>query len=167
MSKLRRYFSEGYYYFVTTVTFNRVPILVENIDLYHIAIGRTCKRFDLDIIAWVVLPDHLHLLLNPKINNLSNVMKVFKQDFGFLYRQRLGIRTGRVWQLRFWDHAIRDQDDMNLHIDYIHYNPIKHGLVMVTREYIHSSFLNYVRDGYYDMNWGDKEEIDFDGEYGE
>jgi len=167
MSKLRRYFTGGYYYFITTVTLDRAPILIKNVDLYHTAIDRTCSWFDLEIIARVVLPDHLHLLLNPKINNLSNVIKVFKRDFGFLYRQRLGIRTGRVRQLRFWDHAIRDQADLNRHIDYIHYNPVKHGLVAATREYIQSSFLNYARDGYYDMNWGDREEIGFEGEYGE
>jgi putative transposase len=167
MSKLRRYYTTGNYYFITTVTLDRQPILVQNIDLYHKAIDRTGRRFDLEIIAWVVLPDHLHLLLNPKINNLSNIMKVFKQDFGFLYRQRLGRRTGSVWQLCFWDHIIRNQADLNRHIDYIHYNPIKHGIASSTREYVHSSFADYVRDGYYETSWGEKKELDFEGEFGE
>lgn len=167
MSNLRRYYATGNYYFITSVTINRAPILVQNIDLYRQAIDRTCRRFNLEILAWVVLPDHLHLILDPNSNNLPDVMKMFKQDFGFIYRQRIGARTGRVWQLRFWDHIIRDQNDMNLHVDYIHYNPVKHRLVRAVREYAHSSFADYVREGFYQLDWGDMEEIRFEGEFGE
>jgi putative transposase len=101
------------------------------------------------------------------MNDLSEVMKRFKQDFGFLYRQRIGSQTGRVWQLRFWDHVIRDQNDMNRHIDYIHYNPVRHGLVMAAREYPHSSFADYVIKGLYQTDWGDIGEIVLEGEFGE
>ena len=167
MSKLRRYYAIGNYYFVTCVTINRAPILIDNIDLYQQAINRTCQRFDPDIIAWVVLPDHLHMIINPKTHNLSDLMKAFKQDFGFLYRQRIGARTGRIWQLRFWDHIIRDQNDMNHHIDYIHYNPIKHNLVRAVKDYDHSSFADFIREGFYQKDWGDMREIRFEGEYGE
>jgi putative transposase len=167
MSNLRRYYTSGNHYFVTSATIDRIPILIQNIDLYRTAIDRTCDRFGIEVIAWVVLPDHLHLILDPKVNNLSDVMKVFKQDFGFLYRQRVGARTGRVWQLRFHDHIIRDQDDMNRHIDYIHYNPVKHGLVRAVRDYPHSSFAQYVVDGFYREDWGDMGEIRLEGEFGE
>lgn len=107
------------------------------------------------------------MIIDSKTNDLSDVMKLFKQDFGFLYRQRIGARTGRVWQLRFWDHVIRDQNDMNRHVDYVHYNPVKHGLVRAAREYAHSSFADYVREGIYGMDWGDTEEMRFEGEFGE
>jgi putative transposase len=167
MSNLRRHYATGIYYFVTTITINRAPILAQNIDLYQKAIKRTCQRFDIEIPAWVVLPDHLHLIIDSKTSNLSEMMKVFKQDFGFLYRQRIGTRTGRIWQLRFWDHVIRDQDDMNRHIDYIHYNPVKHGIVLAAREYPHSSFVDYVRQGFYQLDWGETEEISPKGEFGE
>jgi len=167
MSNLRRYSMPGNCYFITNVTINRIPILVHNVDLYHLAISRIRHRFDLEIPAWVVLPDHLHLIIVPKINNLSEIMKVFKQNFGFLYRKRMGTRNGRVWQLRFWDHIIRDQKDMNNHIDYIHYNPVKHGFVGAAREYVHSSFPDYVREGYYQADWGEREAIRYEGEYGE
>jgi putative transposase len=167
VSNLRRYYTTGNYYFITNVTIERAPILVQNIDLYQIAMNRLSQKFKFEIPAWVVLPDHFHLIINPKTNDLSKIIRVFKQDFGFLYRQRIGIRGGRVWQLRFWDHIIRDQNDMNRHIDYIHYNPVKHGLVKATRDYAHSSFADYVHNGYYQTEWGAKEEIHFDGEYGE
>jgi putative transposase len=164
MSNLRRYYSAGVYYFVTTVTIDSTPILVRNIDLYQKAIKRTCQRFNIGILAWVVLPDHLNLIIDPRTSNLSEIMKVFKQDFGFLYRQRIGTRTGRIWQLRFRDHVIRDQDDMNRHIDYIHYNPVKHGFVRVARAYPYSSFADYAREGFYQLDWGETEEISPEGE---
>jgi len=167
MSNLRRYFASGDYCFLTTVTIDRMPILVRNIDLYQTAIDRTCERFEIKIIAWVVLPDHLHWLLESRANDVSDEMKVFKQDFGFLYRRRIEVRGGRVWQLRFWDHIVRDQDDMNRHIDYIHYNPVKHGLVQSVKDYAHSSFTGYVRAGFYRADWGSIEELCFDGEFGE
>jgi len=155
------------YYFVTNITYNRLPVLVQSIDLYHTAIDNTCQHFDFEIPAWVVLPDHLHLIIKPKKGNLSEIMKYFKQNFGFLYRKRIGTRTGRIWQLRFWDHIIRDENDMNHHIDYIHYNPVKHGLVRAAREYTHSSFTDYISEGYYQADWGEIEENRYKGEYGE
>lgn len=141
--------------------------MVENVDLYHKAIDHTCRRLGVDISAWVVLPDHLHMLIDSKQINLSKVIKIFKQDFGYLYRQRIGTRGGRIWQLRFWDHVIRNQDDMNRHLDYIHYNPVKHGLVKAAREYKHSSFVYYISRGVYQMDWGDLEELKFEGDFGE
>ncbi len=167
MSHLRRLYALGNIYFITNVTFDRALILVEHIDLYYIAQRRAIERFDLQIIAWVVLPDHEHVIIDPKGSDLAQVLKVCKQDFGFLYRQRMAVRSGRVWQLRYWDHIIRDQEDMNRHIDYIHYNPVRHGIVRTAREYAHSSFHEYVRDGFYQSDWGEGDEITFEGEYGE
>ena len=97
MSNLRRYYSDGNYYFVTTVTKDRQPILIRNFDLYKTAIDRTGKRFEFQIIAWIVLPEHLHLIIDPLSNDLSKIMQRFKQDFRMLYRQTLGKQTGRVW----------------------------------------------------------------------
>jgi putative transposase len=166
MSKLRRYYITGNYYFITNVTYNREPFLVANIDLYYKAMERTGQRSNFETIAWCVMPDHHHLLFAPKSNNPSDIMKIFKHDFGFLYRQRLGVRTGRVWQLRFWDHVIRNQNDMNFHINYIHYNPVRHGLTKKPGDYPHSSFNDNKGDGYYEPGWGEKEMV-FDGDFGE
>ncbi len=153
MSKLHRYYSPGNIYFVTTVTHNREPILLANIDLFNISLARTHTRLDFVNVAWVVLPDHVHFIIDPKNSSLSDIMKSLKQDFGYLYRQKLGTRKGKVWQRRFWDHVIRDQTDMNRHVNYIHHNPVKHGLATFSVEYQYSSFAEYVRNGYYDSNW--------------
>jgi putative transposase len=60
-----------------------------------------------------------------------------------------------IWQRRFWEHTIRDEQDLNRHIDYIHYNPVKHGLVMRVAEWQWSSFHRYVKEGMYDPLWGE------------
>ena len=67
---------------------------------------------------------------------------------------RCGFRSGRTWHNRYWDHIIRDQEDMNRHLDYIHYNPERHGLVTSAMEYPHSSFRQFVDNGLYDSTWG-------------
>jgi putative transposase len=72
-----------------------------------------------------------------------------------------------VWQNRFWDHIIRDQEDMNRHIDYVHYNPVKHGMVTDPSRYDDSSFSAYVREGCYQSDWGVVGEPTMIGEFGE
>ena len=68
-----------------------------------------------------------------------------------------------VWQRRFWEHAIRDEDDWQNHMDYIHYNPVKHGLVQTPVDWQHSSFNYWVDKGVYEKNWGSIEPIVFTG----
>ena len=68
---------------------------------------------------------------------------------------------------RFWDHVIRDENDMNSHLDYIHYNPVKHGLVDDPFDWKDSSIHGYHRRGLYERDWGVSREIDFVGEFGE
>jgi len=94
-------------------------------------------------------------------------MKSLKESFAFKLRARIGLRSGRIWQNRFWDHAIRDQEDLNRHLDYIHYNPVKHGLCKSPAKYSESSFGTYLERGFYDVDWGVNEELAFDGDFGE
>jgi putative transposase len=167
MSNLRRYYNFGSIYFVTSVTYNREAIITKNIDLFYTALGRAGENHKFATIAWVVLPEHFHLVIETDGRNLSDIIKAIKQGFGLLYRQRMGIRKGRIWQLRFWDHVIRNQEDLNRHIDYIHYNPVKHRLVDAVYDYPHSSFNNFVNEGKYELDWGEKTEIDSSSEFGE
>jgi putative transposase len=64
-----------------------------------------------------------------------------------------------IWQRRFWEHTIRDELDFNRHVDYIHYNPVKHGLVKSVKDWPWSTFHRYVREGYYQPDWGSTEEL--------
>ena len=147
------------------VTYKRRPILLENIDILWLAIDRAKSPAEFEIIAWVINPDHFHLILNPMQNNLSKLVKRIKLSFSMNYQKRKGLKKGRVWQYRFWDHIIRSEDDLNRHIDYVHYNPIKHRLTKNPLEYEHSSLGEFGE--FYSRDWGTEEEIEFTGDYGE
>ncbi len=154
MTSIRRHFEGGNIYFLTHVTFARMPILVINFDLLCRAILSTREKHKFDMIAWVVLPDHMHLLIDPMQCELSGIVRKIKLAFSAKYRERTHAAKGRVWQYRFWDHHIRDQSDFNRHIDYIHYNPVKHGLISMPVNYPYSSFGEYRAQGYYSDDWG-------------
>jgi len=166
MSRLRRYYGGSKLYFVTNVTFQRKRILVEHADLLHHALTNVKERLRFEIIAHVILPDHFHAIIDPGEYDLSNLLQRIKQSFSMNYPKRTGA-SGRVWQLRFWDHIIRDQDDMNKHIDYIHYNPVKHGLVHRPFDHAHSSIHDYHRAGYYPRDWGTTDPPIFTDDFGE
>jgi len=167
MSILRRYNQIGLTYFITTVTKDRRPILTTDINLYYRAIEVAVRKFETTMLAWVVLPEHLHLVLHSESVDLSVFMKGFKRGYGMLYRQRFGKDCGAIWQLRFWDHIIRSQEDLNRHIDYVHFNPVKHGLCARPIDYPYTSFAEYVRAGLYAEDWGEREADQFEGDFGE
>ena len=66
----------------------------------------------------------------------------------------------KLWQNRFWEHTIRDEDDLNLHLNYIHYNPVKHKLVQNVKDWEYSSFHEFVENNLYDENWGNAKEVE-------
>jgi putative transposase len=120
--------------------------------------------FQLD--AYVILPDHLHALwtLPDADSNFSTRWRLIKEAFTRAYIKAYGAPTRNesrqakdeqgVWQRRFWEHAIRDEHDFERHLDYIHINPVHHGLSMAARDWPHSSFLQWVEHGAYDLLWG-------------
>jgi putative transposase len=153
--------------FLTHVTIDRKPILVRHFDLLWNATEVVRREVPFDLIAWVVLPDHMHLLLNPGASDVSKLMKRIKLSFSTNYRRHHGLREGRVWQYRFWDHIIRDEEDRNRHVDYIHYNPVKHGLTKSPFEWEWSSIRDYREKGYYQLDWGVSQAIRIEGDFGE
>jgi len=157
MSNLRRYHREGNFYFVTNVTYNRCPILTKNAQLLKHATRIAQAKKPFELLAWVILPDHLHLVIGSSSWDISKLLQTIKMSFGASYRKRMGISSGRVWQNRFWDHILRDQDDLNRHIDYVHYNPVKHGLTRSPFDWKWSSIDDYHSEGFYTDDWGRKE----------
>ena len=154
MSNLRRFHENGYIYFVTNVTYERQPLLVANIDLLVNALDACKSRCGFCLIAWVVMPDHIHLVIDPGEMHISPILQRIKMSFAARYRKRHGMQFGRVWQNRFWDHIIRSQEDMNRHVDYVHFNPVKHGLAGSPVDWPHSSFSEYYLQGLYQSDWG-------------
>jgi putative transposase len=159
MKTLRRYHFENRDYFITLVTYQREPLLLIDHDLFW-ACWENPRPF-----AWVLLPDHAHLMINTGHSKISDILHLFKIRYSRRFRNQY--RTGRVWQNRFWDHVIRDQRDFNSHVDYVHFNSVKHGYVKSAAEWEFSSFHKYVEDGFYREDWGTISTPTFAGDFGE
>jgi len=144
-----------------------MPILVDNVDLLRTAIKKTKERLKFRVKAIVVLPDHLHVLTELTESTSSDVVHGIKQSFMMQFNQRVGRRHGRVWQHRFWDHIIRDETDLHRHLDYIHYNPVKHGLAPSPFAYKYSTASRFLEHGQYSPDWGKSELDDGNLDYGE
>jgi len=136
----RRIFLDGYCYYITIVTHSRNPILIENIDLLRRSFAYAKSLFLFHIKAIVILPDHIHMIIEvdhakdyPKI--ISSIKRYFSKrcDPKFcegVYQSKSRMRQGYnfVWQKRFYEHTIRDEKDYQIKLQYIHNNPVKHGL---------------------------------------
>jgi putative transposase len=127
------------------------------------------------IDAMVVLPDHIHAIwtLADDDDNYSVRWQLFKALFSKNIPEtdqpqrsdsRIKKRELAVWQRRFWEHRIRDAEDFKRHIDYIHYNPVKHGHVTRVRDWEYSTFHRYVKRGIYATSWGGDDGVDSDTE---
>lgn len=167
MSKLLRYYSPGQIYFVTAVTEGRIPILIEFADELLDAMTEASRRINFKLIAHVIMPDHVHMIIDPGNSNLSGIIRIIKLIFSYNYRKAKGLDRAKVWQSRFWDHIIRNEKDLQNHSDYIHYNPVKHKLVGAPIEWKHSSFHQYLSGGFYDCDWGTNALTLPDGDFGE
>jgi putative transposase len=124
--------------------------------------------------AAVVLPDHMHCIWTlPEVDiDYSVRWSIIKRTFTQCVRgtvrtahptiSRLKRREGSVWQRRFWEHQIRDERDYQMHCDYIHYDPVKHGLAGAPNDWPHSSFKKFVSAGHYANDWGQGCDIVFE-----
>ena len=88
------------------------------------------------------------------------------QDQGKVSASRKSKREKAIWQRRFWEHLVRDEQDFNCHVDYIHYDPLHHGLVTKVKDWQYSSFHSFVRRGVYELDWGSGEIPKFDSSMG-
>ncbi len=166
MPNYRRYYVPNSIYFITTVTNKRLPVFKDeiNIEIIFNTLNtvRSIKSFDL--IAYCLLHDHLHLLIEVGEeckHNITDIIHSLKRNFTMNYKKHYEI-THRLnlWQKRFWDHIIRNEDDFQRHIDYIHYNPVKHGIVFMPEEYEYSSYNKWMKNGFYEKGWGHSEPDD-------
>ena len=152
----RRAFVPGATYFFTVVTAGRRPVFadVEACDGLRNALRRTAEGRPFTVDAVVVLPDHLHCLwtLPPGDADYATRWRLIKTR---VTRTHGGGRS--LWQPRYWEHLIRDESDYRQHVEYIHYNPVKHGYVTQASEWPYSSFRRYVREGLYAEDWGSAE----------
>ena len=173
MPRYRRQFA-GSTYFFTVVAYRRRPIFCD--PVLRAALREAVRVVRLTrpfvVVAWVLMPDHMHCIwtLPTEDGDYSTRWARIKRDVSSACRDRLHVPrlltgSGRersestIWQRRFWEHQIRDEYDMERHVDYIHFNPVKHGQVGRVCDWPYSTFHRYVREGIYASDWAGGPEI--------
>lgn len=175
MSDYRRAAAPGGTYFFTLVSERRQPILTHP-DIRQAlreAIQTVRLSLPFAIDAWVLLPDHLHAIwrLPPGDADFSNRWRLIKRHVthacgsrynrsDLLSHRRQTKGQGTLWQQRFWEHLIHDERDYARHFDYLHGNPLKHGLVGRVGDWPWSSFHRWVKEGIYPVDWGGDASLD-------
>jgi putative transposase len=182
MSHYRRADTAGATYFFTVVSYRRQRILCDEPlrTALRDSIKEVKSRYPFTIDAWVLLPDHIHCLwtLPPGDANFSLRWSMIKRKVSlacaaryknpeWITSSKKKHRESTLWQRRYWEHQIRDQQDLSRHIDYIHYNPVKHGWCSSPNEWPYSTLHRYVEAGKYPENWAAQDVLIHDGEYGE
>ena len=145
----------GTYFFTVTLRDRRGDALVRHVDVLRTAWRLARARVPHEVLAVVVLPEHLHAVIRMAegSDDYSRLWQEIKKGF----TRRLtpdATPAASPWQARFWEHTIRDAQDLQAHIDYVHINPVKHGLVHRAADWPHSSFHRYVRAGLLPIDWG-------------
>ena len=169
MSRYRRSHAPGATYFFTVVTYRRQAILCDEpirVALRNaIADVRIKRPFTID--AWVLLPDHMHCIWTLPAGDAdyatrwSMIKRLVSMTCGGEYlrpqwqnESKRRHRESTIWQRRYWEHQIRDEEDFARHMDYVHYNPVKHGYCELVIAWPYSSFHRLVARGVYAMDWG-------------
>lgn len=169
----RHHVSGGTYFFTVNLAERDRRLLTEHIGALRDAFRRVRAAHPFRIEAVVVLPDHLHTLwtLPAGDHDFSLRWRQLKSAFSrameteeHLSASRARKRERGIWQRRFWEHAIRDEEDFSRHVDYIHYNPVKHGHVKSVVEWPYSSFQRHVGWGVYPADWAGAGVVDLDVE---
>jgi putative transposase len=168
----RNFFRGGSYFFTVNLAERRLRLLTEHADLLRAAFRYTRQRHPFTVEAIVVLPDHLHAVwtLPEGDADFSVRWRLIKATFSRavpggerMSASRAGKGERGIWQRRYWEHTLRNEEDFMRHLDYIHFNPVKHGLVVRVKDWPYSSFHRMVRLGIYAEDWaGDGKEDDAD-----
>lgn len=163
MPNFRRYYLPNSFVFITSVTDNRIPYFekLDNINLFFDTLNNVKSLYAFNLFAHVLLPDHFHWLLHipDGVGNFSKIVQCFKRNFTLNYKKFNKIDISyTIWQRRFWDHVIRSEEDLQKHLDYIHWNPVKHQLTNNVFLYPYSSFQSYLNQGVYSEEWGNNGE---------
>ena len=169
--RYRRVYIEGGSYFFTVVTEKRRTIFAhaDNVNRLRAAFKTVMKKRPFVIDAAVVLPDHLHFIWTiPEHDcDYSTRWRLIKTAFTKQFPDKFFVQNANrnrkkqqdIWQHRGWEHCLRDEQDFQQHIDYIHYNPVKHGLVKRASDWQYSNIHSYIRLGILDKDWGGGEMI--------
>nr|WP_281167369.1 transposase [Rudaea cellulosilytica] len=137
-------------------------LLVDRIDDLRASVRLVKQRHPFEIVAWIVLPEHLHAIwtLPQDDADYSTRWALIKAGFSRRIERSEVISPSRrakgergLWQRRFWEHQIRDGIDLQRHVDYVHFNPVKHGHALRAADWRYSSIHRYVRLGDLPGDW--------------
>ena len=166
MSYYRRIWNPGGTYFFTINLLNRYnnDLLIRHIDKLRQAIIWVKAKYPFTIHAWVVLPEHMHCVIELPEDDIDYALRLrliktaFSKTIPAQERRLSHSRQKRqergIWQRRYWEHMIRNEHDYRAHMDYVHINPVKHGLVKQVSDWPYSTFHRLVEQGVYEKNWG-------------
>jgi putative transposase len=165
----------GIYFFTVALQDRKSTLLTQYIRVLQKSWKSVQVKRPFKTIAYVILPDHFHAVwqLPEDDNDFPTRLRLIKRQFtkNVVVMNSVFSKNKRneynIWQKRYWEHMIRDERDYENHINYIHYNPIKHKYVKRTRDWPYSSFMKFVNQGIYKLNWSDniyKDYIDYDAE---
>ncbi len=157
----RNFVPGGTYFFTVTLADRRAITLVDHVENLRTAYQSVVSARSIDTIAICVLPDHLHAVWTMPDGdaNFSSAWVLIKARFSRAVAKvdprivRVRNDQFNLWQSRFWEHTIRDDRDLEAHVNYIHFNPAKHGYCTSAAEWPHSSFHRYVREGLLTSDW--------------
>lgn len=169
MPNYRRARVEGATYFFTVNLADRSRhLLTDRIDALRLAFSHAKTSFPFTIDAIVILPEHLHCVWTLPVGDaeFSDRWRRIKAEFSARVAPIAGRSSGRahkgergIWQRGFWEHVVRDDDDYTAHLDYIHFNPVRHGHVSRAVDWPFSSFRRYLKKGFYSPDWADTGEV--------
>jgi putative transposase len=170
MPDYRRAWHPGGTYFFTVNLLQRQgnDLLIQHISLLRAVIKSVQQRHPFKIHGWVVLPEHFHCVIElpPDDTDFAKRWRLIKMDFSKALPRcenlsEVRIRRGErgIWQRRYWEHLIRDEQDYRAHMDYVHINPVKHGLVERVIDWPYSTFHRLVERNIYPANWAGGDEV--------
>jgi putative transposase len=164
MSRYRRaHLKGGTFFFTLTLADRASDMLVRHVDQLRETYRAVQERHPFKTIAICILPDHLHAIWSLPENDAdfsvrwSRIKSKFSRGLppaASRSPSKIAKRDKGVWQRRYWEHLIRDEADLERHVDYIHFNPVKHGLVARVRDWPYSSFHDHVKRGILPQDWG-------------
>jgi putative transposase len=165
----------GTYFFTVNLADRGSDLLVRHIDVLRLVMRKVSQAHPFTIEAMVIMPEHLHAIWRLPSGDADYPLRWSQIKAGFSRRlakneiisaSRLTKRERGIWQRRYWEHQIRDEDDFARHVDYIHYNPVKHGWAARPGEWPYSTLHHYIEKGIVTADWGVAMNI-VDGGYGE
>ena len=168
--------SGGTYFFTVALRDRASALLVDHIDDLRHAVRETRRRMPFEIVAWVVLPEHMHAVWKMPEGDIDYSVRwgMIKSRFSRRLSVAAGSSSSRqrrreasIWQRRFWEHRIRDEDDLRTHFDYVHFNPVKHGHCQRVGDWPYSTFHRWVIRDHYPADWGISDAAFQDHQFGE